>query len=142
MQWSVLVMPSRLRSDARGDRRLNAQQRRRMKRIKQRQRESAERRMNQADTLFLTKHTSGPKDICVMSFAQGQKFHDVSIGHRCTATSHRHLSRKHVDILVERGELQWRGDHCKIASWVHHRTWQAAPSGPVTVMQLLPGLGR
>jgi hypothetical protein len=121
---------------------MNAQQRRRMRRIRARQRESAERRLNRPAMEFIAKHCPGPKNVCVMSDAESQRFHEVTIGHRCTSTSHRHYSRKQVDILVERGELQWIGGHHKIAAWSQHKTWQKAPSGPVTVMQLLEGLGR
>lgn len=113
-----------------------------MKRIHQRQRESAERRLNRGDKAFVLALAPAPKSVCVMSDAESKRFHEVSIGHRCTSTAHRHYTRKHVDILVERGELVWVGDHCKIAAWAQHRTWQKAPSGPVHTMQLLAGLGR
>lgn len=97
---------------------------------------------------FVIAHTPAPKSVCVMSDAQSQKFHDVSIAHRCTSTSHRHYTRKHVSILVERGELQWVGAHHKIAAWTQHRTWQKVDSiGPagefrMPVMQLVAGAGR
>lgn len=121
---------------------MNAQQRRHMRRIKVRQRESAERRLNRPAIAFIAKHCPGPKNVCVMSDAESKRFHEVSIGHRCTSTAHRHYTRKHVDILVQRRELVWVGAHNKIAAWAKHRTWQKAPSGPVHTMQLLAGLGR
>jgi hypothetical protein len=121
---------------------MNAHQRRRLKRIRLRQRDSAARKLNRADTVFVIAHTPGPKNVCMMSPAESMKFHQVSIAHRCTSTAHRHYSRKHVDILVERGDAEWVGGHNRVAAWTVHRTWQKAPSGPVTVMQLLPGLRR
>lgn len=119
---------------------MNAQQRRRLKRIRQRQRESAERRLNHGDRQFVIAHTPPPTRICIMSDAESQKFHAVTIGHRCTNTEHRHYTRKHVEDLIHRGALAWVGKHYRIAAWVEERTWQKAPSGPVTTMQLLPGL--
>lgn len=114
---------------------MNAQQRRRLKRIRQRQRESAERRLNRGDRQFVIAHTPPPKRVCVMSNAESQRFQDVGIGHRCTATSHRHFTRKHVDVLVQRGEVVWVGIHCKIATWIREQHWENHDGA----MQLLPG---
>jgi hypothetical protein len=127
---------------------LNAQQRRRLKRIRQRQQEAAERRLTRGDVTFVLAHTPAAKNVCVMSDAESQKHQDVKIWHRCTSTSHRHYTRKHVDILVQRGELQWVGGHHRIAAWTQHRTWQKVDSvGPtgefkVPCMQLVAGAGR
>lgn len=113
-----------------------------MKRIRSRQRESAERRLNQGDRQFVIAHAPPASRICVMSDADSQKFHAVAIGHRCTSTAHRHYTAKHVNDLIRRGALAWVGMHHKIAAWTEERTWQKAPSGPVHTMQLLPGMAR
>jgi hypothetical protein len=77
-----------------------------------------------------------------MSDAESQRFQDVSIGHRCTSTTHRHYTRKQVEILVEHGELIWIGQHFKIAAWADHKTWAKVDSGGMSVMQLVRGLRR
>jgi hypothetical protein len=74
-----------------------------------------------------------------MTEAQSHRFHDVSIGYRCTSNSHGHYERKHVDILVERGDLVWVGQHFRIAAWVEERTWAKLNSGGMGVMQLSRG---
>ena len=114
---------------------VNAQQRRRMKRIRQRQRESAERRLSRGDRQFVTAHAPPPKRVCVMTREQSVRFQDVSIGHRCTAVDHRHYTRKHVDKLKSEGMLEWVGIHYKIAAWIKEVHWE----GRDGAMQLLPG---
>jgi len=70
-----------------------------------------------------------------MSDAESQRFQDVSIGHRCTATSHRHFTRHHVDRLHRDGVVRWVGDHFKIAAWIREQHWENRDGA----MQLLPG---
>lgn len=114
---------------------MNAHERRRLKRIRLRQRESAERKLSRGDWAFVKTHTPHPKRICVMSDAESRRFHDVSIGHRCTSTSHRHFTRKHVDRLVKDEVLTWVGGHFKIAAWIREMHWENRDGA----MQLLPG---
>lgn len=121
---------------------MNARERRKLKRIRLRCRDHSPQSLNRHERLFVVSHTPPPKRICVMSDAESQRFHDVTIGHRCTSTSHRHYSRKQVDILVDRGELTWIGLHHKIASWTHEKTWAKVDSGGFSVMQLVAGLRR
>jgi hypothetical protein len=73
--------------------------------------------------------------VCVMSDAESHRFQDVSIGHRCTATSHRHFTRKHVDKLERDGMVRWVGIHFKIAAWIKEVHWETRGEA----MQLLPG---
>lgn len=113
---------------------MNAQQRRRMKRIHARQRESRERRLTMGDRQFVIAHTH-PKRVCVMSDAESQRFHDVSIGHRCTSISHQHFTRHHVDRLITEGMVHWVGIHFKIAAWIREVHWENRDGS----MQLLPG---
>jgi hypothetical protein len=70
-----------------------------------------------------------------MGPAESQRFHDVSIGHRCTSTEHSHYTRKHVDYLEARGEVEWVGEHHKIAAWVREQHYEQR----ALAMQLLPG---
>lgn len=113
---------------------MNAQQRRRMKRIRHRQYVSAERRLNRGDRQFVIAHTH-PKRVCVMTREQATRFQDVSIGHRCTAVDHRHYTRKHVDKLATEGMTEWIGGHYKIAAWIREVHWETRDGA----MQLLPG---
>lgn len=114
---------------------MNAQQRRRLKRIRQRQRESASKHLNRGDRQFVIAHTPPPKRVCVMSDAESQRFQDVSIGHRCTSISHRHYTRHHVDKLHREGVVRWVGDHFKIAAWIREQHWEIRNQA----LQLLPG---
>jgi hypothetical protein len=77
-----------------------------------------------------------------MTADQAHRFQDVSIGYRCTSKSHRHFTRKRVEVLIEHGELVWIGQHFKIAAWADHKTWAKVDSGGMSVMQLVRGLRR
>lgn len=114
---------------------MNAQQRRRLKRIRQRQQASAERRLSRGEAKFIREHAAGPKKVCVMSDAESHRFQDVGIGHRCTSISHSHYTRKHVDKLKAEGLVRWVGVHYKIAAWIREQHWETRDGA----MQLLPG---
>ena len=119
---------------------MNGQQRRRLKRIRQRQAISAAKKLSQGDQQFIKAHCPHPSRVCVMSPDESQRFHDVSIGHRCTSTAHRHYTRHYVEILLAHGCVEWVGGHFKIARWTESRTWQGVDSGGTKVMQLVRGL--
>jgi tRNA G37 N-methylase TrmD len=109
---------------------VNCKQRRKLRRIWQR---AQSKQLNQNEKAFVVSHA--PKRVCVMSNDESHRFQDVSIGHRCTSTSHSHYTRKHVDVLVQRGEVVWVGDHYKIAAWIREQHWENRDQA----MQLLPG---
>jgi hypothetical protein len=106
-----------------------------MKRIRHRQHESAERKLNRGDQQFVIAHTPPAKRVCVMTTEQAQRFPDVSIAYRCTSVTHRHYTSKHVDKLVAEGVVVRVGQHGKIAAWIREVHWETRDGA----MQLLPG---
>ena len=114
---------------------MNAQQRRRLKRIRQRQKESAERRLNRGDRQFVIAHTHKASRVCVMTADQARRFEGVSAGYRCTAVDHRHFTAKHVDKLVADGVVVRIGQFGKIAAWIREVHWESRGEA----MQLVPG---
>jgi hypothetical protein len=111
---------------------LNCKQRRKLRRIWQRAQTG---KLNQAERAFVASHAPDPKSVCVMGPAESQRYHEVSIGHRCTSIDHSHYTRKHVDYLVQRGEVEWIPGHFKIAVWVREQHYEQR----ALAMQLLPG---
>lgn len=111
---------------------MNCKQRRKLRRIWQRAQAG---KLNQTQEAFVAAHAPDPKSVCVMSPDESYRFQAVSIGHRCTSVTHSHYTRKHVDILFARGEVEWVGEHYKIASWIREQHWENRDMA----MQLLPG---
>lgn len=114
---------------------MNAQQRRRLKRIRQRQKESEERRLNRGDRQFVIAHTPKASRVCVMTADQARRFEDVNAGYRCTAVTHQHYTARHVDKLVADGVVVRIGKFGKIAAWIREVHWETRDGA----MQLLPG---
>jgi hypothetical protein len=75
--------------------------------------------------------------VCVISRKQARSMGPVSISYRCRDASHAHYKREQVDELVTAGEMEWVGDHCRVATFSEHKIWAKTPSGPVHTMQLV-----
>lgn len=66
------------------------------------------------------------------------KMHPPTIAYKCPDPGgHIHFKREYVDSQAERGDMEWVGDHYRVACWSEHRIWAKTPSGPVTTMQLV-----
>jgi hypothetical protein len=66
------------------------------------------------------------------------KMHLPTIAYRCPdPAGHQHFKAFYVDEQAAAGDMEFVGDHCRVACYAEHKIWAKTPSGPVTTMQLV-----
>lgn len=75
--------------------------------------------------------------VCIVSRVVAKEMRSPTIAYRCHSLAHTHLKREEVDHLVRCGDMQWVGDHCRVATYAEHKIWAKTPSEEVSTMQLV-----